>query len=112
MARAAEGLNGSPKGVEREEKSFAKERRSCIRRGAGREFWVWDETAVGAARDDAPVSVQGGCYSEHPDSICRTAVYVTRMHGGVGGGHREVFPYPEWASPISHAVRIYRASGR
>ena len=31
----------------------------------------------------------------HTDSICRTAVYVTRMHGGVGGGHREVSPYPE-----------------
>ena len=29
------------------------------------------------------------------DSICRTAVYVIRMHGGVGGGGREVFPYPD-----------------
>jgi hypothetical protein len=25
----------------------------------------------------------------------RTAVYVTRMHGGVGGGDREVPPYPD-----------------
>jgi hypothetical protein len=31
------------------------------------------------------------------DPICRTAVYVTRSYGGVGGGSREVFPYPEWA---------------
>ncbi len=23
-----------------------------------------------------------------------TDVYVTRTHGGVGGGHREVSPYP------------------
>ena len=61
----------------------------------GRKSWVWDETEVGAVREDAPVSVPSGCYSEHADSIGRTAVYVTRMHGGVGGGHREVFPYPE-----------------
>jgi hypothetical protein len=33
-----------------------------------------------------------------PDLICRTAVYVTRSYGGVGGGGREAFPYPEWAS--------------
>lgn len=32
------------------------------------------------------------------DSICRTAVYVTRSYGGVGEGSREVFPYPDWAS--------------
>ena len=29
------------------------------------------------------------------DLICRTAGYVTRMSGGVGGGGREVFPYPD-----------------
>ena len=29
------------------------------------------------------------------DSICRTAVYVTRTHGGVGGGGREAFSYPD-----------------
>jgi hypothetical protein len=28
-------------------------------------------------------------------SIHRTAVYVTRSHGGVGGGGREVFSYPD-----------------
>jgi hypothetical protein len=32
------------------------------------------------------------------DSICRTAVYVTCTHGGVGGGGREAFSYPDWAS--------------
>jgi len=31
----------------------------------------------------------------HIDSICRTAVYVTRSYGGVGGGSREASPYPE-----------------
>ena len=61
----------------------------------GRKSWVWDETEVGAAREDAPVGVQRGCYSSNADSICRTAVYVTRMPSGVGGGDREVFPYPE-----------------
>ena len=29
------------------------------------------------------------------DSICRTAVYVTRTHGGVGGRGREAFAYPD-----------------
>jgi hypothetical protein len=29
------------------------------------------------------------------DWLCRTAVYVTRSYGGVGGGGREVFPYPK-----------------
>lgn len=61
----------------------------------GRKSWVWDETAVGAARDDVPVSLHDGCSAVHSDSICRTAVYVIRMHGGVGGGHREVSPYPD-----------------
>jgi hypothetical protein len=25
-------------------------------------------------------------------------VYVTRTHGGVGGGDREVFPYPDYGA--------------
>jgi hypothetical protein len=29
------------------------------------------------------------------DLICRTAGYVTRTSGGVGGGSREAFPYPD-----------------
>ena len=39
----------------------------------------------------------------HVDLICRTAVYVIRTHGGVGGGHREVFPYTDWASLRTNA---------
>ena len=60
----------------------------------GRKPGGWDEADVGAAGDDALVGVHGR-YAVHIDSICRTAVYVPRMHGGVGGGHREVSPYPE-----------------
>jgi len=63
----------------------------------GRKPGGWDEADVGAAGNDAPVGVHGR-YAMHIDSICRTAVYVTRLYGGVGGGNREVFPYPEWAS--------------
>jgi hypothetical protein len=36
-------------------------------------------------------------FQAHPmslDLICRTAVYVTRTHGGVGGS-REASPYPD-----------------
>ena len=60
----------------------------------GRKPGGWDDADVGAAGNDAPVRVQGR-YALHIDSICRTAVYVTRMHGGVGGGSREASPYPE-----------------
>ena len=64
----------------------------------------WDESGIGAARNDAPVDA---CAATEPirhngrmriDSICRTAVYVTRSYGGVGGESREAFPYPDWAS--------------
>ncbi len=34
------------------------------------------------------------------DSIHRTAVYVTRSHGGVGGRGREASSYPDWASHV------------
>jgi hypothetical protein len=61
----------------------------------GRQSSVWDEIEVGAVREDAPVSAHIACCSVPADTICRTAVYVIRTHGGVGGGHREVFPYPE-----------------
>ena len=40
------------------------------------------------------------------DSICRTAVYVTRTHGGVGGGGREAFPYPDLDSRSTTAQWI------
>lgn len=81
------------------------ERRSRLPRNEGtasgeptrRKPGGWDETVVGAARNDAPVGAPQR-YVRRVDSICRTAVYVTRTHGGVGGGGREVFPYPDWAA--------------
>ena len=42
----------------------------------------------------APVGVHWR-YALHLDSICRTAVYVIRSYGGVGGGSREASPYIE-----------------
>ena len=41
----------------------------------------WDERAAGTPGEEAPVGVM-----DHPDVIHRTAGYVTRMSGGVGGG--------------------------
>ncbi len=63
----------------------------------GRKPGGWDEADVGAAGRDAPVGVHGRS-AMHIDPICRTAVYVTRMHGGVGGRGREASSYPEWCS--------------
>jgi len=60
----------------------------------GRKSGGWDEADVNAAGDDAPVGVHER-YALHIDSIYRTAVYVTRSYGGVGGGSREASPYPE-----------------
>ena len=45
-----------------------------------------------------PLSLVGVAACKRADSICRTAVYVTRMHGGVGGGGREALSYPDWPS--------------
>ena len=67
----------------------------------GRKLGGWDEIAVGAARNEASVDARAGGHQArcmHVDPICRTAVYVTRSCGGVGGGHREVSPYPDYAS--------------
>ena len=67
----------------------------------GRKPAGWDESWVGAARNDVPVDVRDAKMSfRHNgpmliDSICRTAGYVTRTSGGVGGGSREAFPYPD-----------------
>ena len=60
----------------------------------GRKLGGWDEAAVGAVGDDAPVGVHRS-YAMTPDLICRTAVYVTRSYGGVGGGSREASPNPK-----------------
>jgi len=59
----------------------------------GRKLGGWDEADVGAAGNDAPVGVRGRS-AMHIDLICRTAVYVTRMHGGVGGGAARRLPIP------------------
>mgnify|MGYP001186470795 CR=1 FL=1 len=49
-----------------------------------------DETTTGRREEDAPVRVPQVMQSlvayGYLDSISRTAVYVTRAHGGVGGG--------------------------
>ena len=64
----------------------------------GRKPAGWDESGIGAARKDAPVDAYAATEPiRHNgrmciDSICRTAVYVTRSYGGVGGGGREAFP--------------------
>jgi hypothetical protein len=50
--------------------------------------------AAGALFRPAGAAPFGGAL----DVFCRTALYVTRTHGGVGGGDREVFPYPDSAS--------------
>ena len=81
-------------------------RKTAIASGESRERKLpgWDESGIGAAGNDAPVD---GYATTGPirhngrmciDSICRTAVYVTRSYGGVGGGSREAFPYPDWTA--------------
>ena len=55
----------------------------------------WDENAVGAVRNDAPVGRLRHNVPSRVDLICRTAVYVTRTHGGVGGRGREPSSYPD-----------------
>ena len=61
----------------------------------------WDESAVGAARNGAPVITLRHPVSirhsglKRADLICRTAVYVIRTHGGVGGRGREASSYPD-----------------
>jgi hypothetical protein len=42
---------------------------------------IWDELAAGTPGPDTPVGVMA-----HPNAIHRTAVFVTRTYGGVGGG--------------------------
>jgi hypothetical protein len=69
---------------------------SCRRKPVG-----WDESAVGAARNGAPVITLRHKVSirhyglKHDNLICRTAVYVIRTHGGVGGRGREASSYPD-----------------
>ena len=65
----------------------------------GRKPCGWNETGVGATGDEAPVERDDDMLSVMSnDLICRTAGYVTRTSGGVGGGSREASPYPDWAT--------------
>lgn len=94
---------------ERHPERGLKERRSRLPRNnviasgesRGREPEGWDESAVGAVGNGAPVITQWPRVSiryyglRRADLICRTAVYVIRTHGGVGGGGREAFSYPD-----------------
>ncbi len=57
--------------------------RNCGTASVGREP-LWDEIVVGAAEEDAPVDVRLA-WLRYIDPIYRTAVYVTRSYGGVGG---------------------------
>ena len=70
---------------------MAAESNASIDAGAAREIVSSD----GAARIGAD---QG---SMRTTVIQGTAGYVTRMSGGVGGGGREAFSYPDWANAKS-----------
>ena len=77
----AEGLNGSlARGL--------KERSTRLPRNVGTASVgrrrIWDETAVGAVGKETPVEARRLMLLSS-DLICRTAVYVTRSYGGVGG---------------------------
>ena len=102
--------NAEDRRPERFPEKGLKERRSCWPRNGGRasgesmerRLHDWDEADVGAARENAPVGVRRLALP-HGDSICRTAIYVTRLYGGVGGGSREASPYPEFLVPSQTA---------
>lgn len=61
-----------------------------------------DEHGFGADRDEASVSGSRTLgllqhrASRLADLICRTAGYVTRTSGGVGGRGGEASSYPDW----------------
>ena len=80
----AEGLHG------RRESWPAVERRDGIRRGGER----GSASGMNARLARREMTLRLGCVS-HPDLLYRTAGYVTRMSGGVGGGGREAPPYPD-----------------
>ena len=115
-APARPSRNAEPRRPERYPERGLKERRSRLPRNdsnasgepTGRKSGGWDEADVGAAGNDAPVGVHGWS-AMHLDLICRTAVYVTRSYGGVGGGSREASPYPKvcraWHVTMSVQVR-------
>ena len=63
---------------------------------------IWDELAAGTSEADAPVGVM-----VHPDSIHRTAGYVTRMSGG---GREAVRPLPIPINMTSNVDSLFRES--
>ena len=64
---------------------------------------AWNETGVGATGDEALVERdEDMLYVMLTDLICRTAGYVTRTSGGVGGGSREASSYPDCALSLIH----------
>ena len=86
------------KGIEREEHLTGKGRWHCTRRAQGRKPYGWGEAKVGAPEEEASVERRGDGDKLSVmlnDLICRTAGYVTRTFGGVGGGSREASPYPD-----------------
>ncbi len=86
------------KGIEREEHLTGKGRCHCTRRAQGRKPYGWGEATVGATEEEASVERRGDGDKLSimlNDLICRTAGYVTRTSGGVGGGSREASPYPD-----------------
>ena len=97
-AKPAEGANGAPRGDSKRQvvtmpmigrtapgESASQGLRAGVKRPVGRQ-----ETTLRFILG-APCESDGG-------SICRTAVFVTRTHGGVGGGSREAFSHPGLAS--------------
>ena len=72
---------------------------------AGRKSGGWDEIEVGEVGKDAPVGVHRR-FTLHTDLICRTAVYVTRSYGGVGGGSRKASPYPDSSRRFTSAAKV------
>jgi len=118
VEKSAEGIVGAVRArshmklirrPERYPERGLKERRSRLPRNnviasgesRRREPVGWDESAVGAVGNGAPVitpkrRVPIRRYElKCADLICRTAGYETRMSGGVGGGGREAFSYPD-----------------
>jgi len=71
-----------PEGIKREESSLVAEVRDGIRRGVGLRFGVWDEPTPGDTSKDTPVGVLHITSTQSAE----TAVYVTCVYGGVGGG--------------------------
>ena len=67
--------------IKREESWPAVEPRDGMRRGVER----GSAAGMNARLARRELTLRLGC-THHPDSICRTAGYVIRMSGGVGGG--------------------------